>query len=260
MERKMKKIMLIILTFMLTCTCTLLAGEPVGLTQPTELVTIPTAGVLPKGSYVANFLLFPKGGLTCGLSVGISSRFMFGISYGGAHIIGDTVINWHNQPGVDIRYRFIEEGLRFPAILVGFNSQGYGEYIDTLKRYETKAKGFFVVASKNYNLLGNLGLHAGINYNPLEKEDGDTDPSFFFGIDKNINSEISVVLEYDAALNDNNTNEISLGKGKGYLNAGLRLAIIENFTIEVDFNNILLNRNQVKYINRELKLSFIESF
>jgi hypothetical protein len=228
--------------------------------QPTDLVTVPTAGLIPKGSYIAKFNLFQGGGLMGGISVGISDRFMIGVSYGGAQIVGNQNINWHNQPGIEVRYRFIEESLKFPGVLIGFTSQGFGEYIDTLKRYETKAKGFYTVASKNYEFFGNLGLHAGINYNPIEREDGDSDPSFFFGIDKNLNSEISVVAEYDAALNDNASNEISLGKGKGYLNAGIRWAVVENVHLEVDFNNILLNRNEMKYMNRELKISFIESF
>jgi hypothetical protein len=228
--------------------------------QPTNLVTVPTAGIIPRGAYLTDFRLFSGGGVLAGISVGISQRFMFGISYGGANIIGDQEINWHKQPGVEIKYRIIEESTKFPALLGGFNSQGQGAYIDTLKRYETKAKGFYLVASKNYRLLGNLGIHAGVNYNPLEDIDGDNDPSFYVGLDKDINPEFSIVVEYDAALNDNDTNEIGLGEGLGYLNAGIRWTLVQRFHLEVDFNNILLNRNQVDYLNRELKFTFVEFF
>ncbi len=228
--------------------------------QPTNLVTVPTAGIIPRGAYLTDFRLFSGGGVLAGMSVGISSRFMFGVSYGGANIIGDQQINWHKQPGVEIKYRIIEETTKFPAFLIGFNSQGQGAFLDSLNRYETKAKGFYLVASKNYRLLGNLGLHAGINYNPIEDKDGDNDPSFYVGLDKDINPEFSVVLEYDAALNDNDTNKLGLGEGLGYLNAGIRWTLVQRFHLEIDFNNILLNRNQIDYFNRELKFTFVEFF
>jgi len=228
--------------------------------QPITLVTVPTAGIIPRGAYLAEFRLFSGGGVLAGISAGISQRFMFGVSYGGARIIGDQIIQWHKQPGVEVKYRFIEESTKLPALLLGFNSQGQGAYIDTLKRYDTKAIGFYLVASKNYRFLGNMGVHAGINYNPMENEDGDDDPSFFVGLDKDLNPEISFVVEYNAAFNDNETNVRRLGKGLGYLNAGIRWTMVQRFHLEVDFNNILLNRNKIDHFNRELKFTFVEFF
>jgi hypothetical protein len=199
-------------------------------------------------------------GLWTQIGVGVFERFMFSVSYGGGGIIGNQEIEWYNQPGVEIKYRFIEESVNYPALVLGFSSQGFGNYIDTLKRYETKARGFYAVASKNYRFLGNLGVHAGINYNPIEKTDGDADPSFFFGFDKDLNSEISLIAEYDAALNDNHSEQSMLGKGRGYLNAGLRWNIENKFSIEIDFNNMLLNRKEVDFMTRELKFTFTEVF
>lgn len=228
--------------------------------QPTDLITIPTAGIIPRGAYLTDVYLTHDGGLTAGINVGITDHFMFGISYGGNRIIGDKKVEWNPQPGIEIKYRFFDETQRMPAILLGFNSQGSGAYIDSLKRYENKAKGFYVVASKNYMFLGNTGLHCGVNYNPLEKEDGDRDPSFFLGIDKDLNDEITIMVEYDAALNDNEDNIVSIGQGKGYLNGGLRWCFADKFHIELDCNNILLNRQNVKYMTRELKITFVEFF
>ncbi|HDN59394.1 MAG: hypothetical protein J7K33_09960 [Candidatus Marinimicrobia bacterium] len=228
--------------------------------QPVNLITTPTAGVIPRGAYLAEVRLFKDGGIAAGIYVGLTTRFMFGISYGGTGIIGDSVVGLYKQPGIELKYRIIDETERNPAILLGFNSQGYGRYDQDLGRYETKAKGFYIVASKNYRFLGNTGFHFGINYNSIEKKDGDVDPSFFLGMDKEINPEISVMIEYDAALNDNETNELNFGRGKGYLNAGLRWTFVQKFHVEMDFNNILLNRKGVKYFSRELKITFIEFF
>jgi len=230
------------------------------LSQPVNLVTIPTCGIVPRGAYAVEFRLFPGGGLWSEIAVGVSERFMFGVAYGGGNIIGDQKITWYKQPGVEVKYRFTEESDKFPAVVVGFNSQGFGNYLDSLKRYETKARGFYAVASKNYHFLGNLGVHGGLNYNPIEKTDGDTDPNVFFGIDKDLNSEIALLLEYDAALNDNQTKESLLGRGRGYLNAGVRWRVVDKFTIEVNFNNILLNRQEVDFMTRELKITIVEFF
>lgn len=256
----MKKITVVLFAAIIFSQISAVAQEDSVYPQPVTLVSVPTAGIIPRGAYLSEFRLFSGGGVLAGISAGISQRFMFGVSYGGAGIIGDRKIQWHKQPGVEIKYRFIEESTKLPAFLLGFNSQGQGAYIDSLKRYDTKAKGFYLVASKNYHFLGNLGFHAGVNLNPLEDGDGDGDPSFFLGLDKDINPEISIVLEYDAALNDNETNALGLGEGLGYLNAGIRWTMVQRFHLEIDFNNILLNRNKVDYFNRELKITFVEFF
>ncbi len=226
--------------------------------QPTDLVTCPTAGILPRGAFLVDANMFRDGGLSLGMAVGISGNLMFGISYGGSQIIGNDEVIWNEQPGVEVKYRLIEEGMSRPALALGFNSEGYGAYIKELKRYEQKAKGFYLTISKNYHFLGNLGLHAGANYNPLEKKDGDTDPSVFLGIDKDITSEITLFAEYDAAINDNDFEELNFGKG--YLNGGVRLNFVEHFHFEVLFTDILINNKQIDQLNREVRINFIEFF
>jgi len=148
-----------------------------------------------------------------------------------------------------------------PALAIGFNSQGYHGYLSGVDRYELKSTGFYAVLSKNYQFLGNLGLHAGINYS-LETGDGDDDPNLFFGIDKALGDEISLMVEYDTALNDNNSNDPDLvaRHGRGYLNAGLRWTFADQFHIEFDVNNLLRNKRTVDTVSREIKVVYIEYF
>ena len=118
--------------------------------------------------------------------------------------------------------------------------------------------------SKNWNFLGNLGLHVGLCKSFSENDDGDKDLNVFFGIDKELNRSFSLLIEYDAALNDNldydyQLNDISFGKGKGYVNAGLRWAISPNLMMEINFNDISQNTN-AEYTNREIKIMYSESF
>ena len=122
-----------------------------------------------------------------------------------------------------------------------------------------------MVISKNWNLLGNLGLHAGINKSISENDDGDKDLNYFFGFDKELNRSFSLLVEYDAALNDNldqddyPLKDITFGNGKGYLNASIRWAIGSNLMLEIDFNDINQN-TKAKYTNREVKVMYSESF
>jgi len=228
--------------------------------QPPVLINRPTAGSLARGSYDTELRMMPDGGVLGGISIGITDRFMLGVSYGGSQIIGEDSVRWNPQPGVRVKYRFIEESYKLPALSAGFNSQGYHSYIDSLNRYEIKSTGFFVVLSKNYQFLGNLGLHAGVNYS-LERGDGNSFPNIYFGIDKEINSELGLLVEYDAALNDNSGGDVKISKNRGYLNAGIRWTFANKFHVEFDMNNLLQNKLYGGNLpSREIKIAYVEFF
>jgi hypothetical protein len=247
---------------------------------PAQLVTIPTAMTLQRGQYEFEALMQTGGGILARLGIGVSDRFQFGGSYGVNQFIGDKkpLIN-KTAPEAQIKYRFYDESYRMPALALGLDTQGRGLFHkegdtfrkegeveeDTLAvgRYEIKAIGVFLVASKNWNIMGNLGTHFGLCKNFLEEdEDQDTDMNFFFGVDKDISPGVSAFLEYNAALDDNNYeyDKISFGQGRGYLNAGLRVTVALNLYMEVDFNDILTNKGNVKYGSRELKVVYNEFF
>ena len=202
------------------------------------------------------------------------------MSFGVQHLIGDSKPSINKTtPEVQIKYRVFDESQKMPALVYGLDTQGRGLYhaVDsifthgisdstvTLNRYDQKAWGMYMVMSKNWNFLGNLGLHAGISKSLSENDDGDKDINVFFGIDKELNRSFSLLVEFDAALNDNLTdgdyalNDITFGKGKGYLNAGIRWAISPNLMLEINFNDINQN-TEAEYTNREVKVMYSESF
>ena len=242
---------------------------------PLNLVSIPTAGTLPRGSFTLESLLITDGGMVPRLSVGFTDNFSFGVSFGVQNLIGKNKPSFNKTtPEVQIKYRVFDESEKMPALVYGLDTQGRGNYTDTLitprdiltlNRYDQKAWGIYMVMSKNWNLLGNLGLHVGINKSLPENNDGDQDINFFFGIDKELNRSFSLLVEYDAALNDNlgegdyALNDITFGKGKGYLNAGIRWAMSPNLMLEINFNDINQNTNS-EYTNREIKVMYSESF
>ena len=241
---------------------------------PLNLVTIPTAGTLPKGSFTLEMLLQKDGGILPNLAVGLTDHFTIGMSYGFQDFIGDTKLKKNKPtPEVQVKYRLFEENTSWPALVIGLDTQGRGRYweydnVDAdqtlIERYDKKAWGMYLTASKNWHVLGNLGLHIGISKNTWEDKDGDKSTNFFFGLDKELNRSFALLLEYDAALNDNGDawgfHDITFGKGKGFLNAGLRWTIGSNLLIELDVNNITLNNDQAKYVNREVKIIYSEIF
>ncbi len=229
---------------------------------PTNLVTMPTAGTLVRGSFSMDMRVQKNGGFSAGLKVGITDRFQFGMSFGASNLIGDDSLKWYPHPEVNIKYRLIDETTSMPGIALGLNSQGFGAYDDILERYEVKAYGVYASASKNWATpLGNMGLHAGVNQNFLEINDQDEDQSLFMGFDIEFNPELSVLVEYNAALNENDmeAEDIAINRD-GYLNAAVRWTFVERLHIEMDFNNLLFDEDKVDYFNRELKIIYIEYF
>jgi len=229
--------------------------------QPRKLLDCPTAGLLPRGSFDVELRIFPGGGVLGGISVGLTERLLLGVSYGGENVISEENIQWFPQAGVSVKYRLIDESLALPALAAGFDTQGYGAYVegDDIDRFAIKSKGFYWVASKNYKVLGAaMGLHLGANYS-LEDEDGDNDPNVFLGVDKEFNQELSLVGEYDFAFNDDRKLS-NFGKGNGYLGLGVRWSFGEQLTLELDFMNLVKNRRGINSPARQVRILYLEYF
>ena len=267
----MKKIIPIIFLF---CSFVYLQDEQPF--PPLDLISIPTAGTLPKGMYAFETLLHGEGNILPEFLIGITNNFSIGFSFGLQGFVGTGDIKKNKSaPEINIKYRIYEETETFPAVTIGFDTQGRGLYNKINERYDQKAMGLYLVASRNWSFLGNLGFHFGINKNIIESKDGDEDINLFFGIDKEINRSFSILAEFNFARNDDklldSNNEISLRDDKGFLNLGLRWSATENILLELNFNDNLKN---IKYLNnhdiqnpttfksrnRELKVMYVEQF
>lgn len=225
-----------------------------GTIEPRFLVDIPTAGLLDRGSFAFDANFFQEGGVLLGLTAGVVDRLNFGISYGGSRIIGAEKPRWNKLPGVSIKLRLFDESDLIPAIAIGFDSQGKEFYIESLDRYTIKSPGFFAAASKNYAILGYLSIHGGINYS-LERGDGDKDMNAFMGVEKTVGPDISVMLEHDFGFNDSNRE--ALGRGRGYLNFGVRWSLGSGFTFGVDLKDIIRNQQDISIGKRTIRLEYV---
>jgi hypothetical protein len=227
--------------------------------EPTMLIDKPTAGLLKRGSYSVSSGFFQNGGVLVGIMVGIFEPFTFGISYGGTDIIGHNKTNMNPMPGVNAKLRIVGEGAFMPALAIGFDSQGKEPYLtaDTLKRYTIKSPGVYVAASKNYAVFGNLSIHGGLNRS-MESDDGDGDLNMFVGMEKSLGSDISIMLEYDFAANDNHGHAI--GRGNGYLNFGFRWSWGKGLIVGFNLKNVTKNQEKVNVGNRTLQIDYIGNF
>lgn len=227
--------------------------------QPRWLVDSPTAGLLPKGSFAMDLRFYGENGILTQVEIGLLNRASAGVSFGGEQLVGNKGARWNPRIEFMGRVRVIEEGIKMPALAVGFHSQGYGTYDQTLERYATKSKGFYVVLSKNFWFtLGDCGVHGGVNRS-LEDGDGDGDISGFVGIDKQFGRLFSLLLEYDFAFNDNQDNTLDSGRG-GRLNGGGRWTIFQRFILEFDLKNIFRSGRRSSMPDREIRVLYVQKF
>ena len=253
------KNLLLIITYSLLITSNSLPQGTAGEKAKYEykyLIDMPVAGVLEKGFVAVAADIMRSGVLITFLDVGVFENVSFGISYGGSNIIGTGSIDWYKWPGINVRARILNETKTIPALTLGFDSQGKAEYFDDQNRYAIKSPGFFAAASKNFALWGFLALHATGNYS-LENTDGDNFVNLLVGLEKTVGSQVSLILEYNFALNDNNGD---FGSGKGYLNAGLRWSVGNGFTMEIDVRDLLRNSSiNPSSADRALRIEYIQA-
>ena len=242
---------------------------------------------MPKGFFALETVLMKDGGILPKVQFGISDRFTFGVSFGVQGFIGTGDIEKNkNAPEVQMKYRIYEETDVMPALAIGMNTQGKGKFYEhynekNIERYEQKALGVYLLASRNWDLLGNFGLHIGINKNLFENNDGDEDINLFFGFDKEINESFSLLLEYNFSRDDDGEKmspaDIIIREGKGYLNAGIRWSATDNLMLEINVSDLLKNNKYIDYpaynvketnptpikfdsMNREIKIIYFEKF
>jgi hypothetical protein len=205
---------------------------------PRLLVDIPTAGLLPPASFETRVRAYPGGGVEGRLDVGLPWRINIGASYGGLQIIGDGDPEWNPHLGLSAKIRIAEETYSTPAFALGVDTQGSGFYDKDLSRYQFKSRGVYAIASKNYAWLGNFTMHGGMSRSLEDQDDGD--PTIFGGFDKSLGPYAGVVLEYDAALNDNKGDGV-YGRGRGYLNAAFRVSLATVVEVRFVLRDLLRN-------------------
>ena len=98
---------------------------------PVNLVSIPTAGTMPKGYFSFENVFMNEGSIVPKFMIGITDNFMLGMSFGISHFIGSGDIEqFRSYPEVQIKYRLFDETEKIPAIVLGIDTQGRGEFTE----------------------------------------------------------------------------------------------------------------------------------
>ncbi len=202
--------------------------------DPLFLIDTPVAGMLPTTAGSADLYIYPDGGVIASVVYAPLHNMNVGISYGGTRIIGSGGIFWNPLPGLMVRYRVLEENVRYPAIVAGFDSQGFDGWNEIWRQYTVKSPGFFVAASKNYSLYGMLSFHGGLNYT-IERRDADFSPNMWVGVEKSVGSVVSLLAEYDFAFDNDRGHK---GFWNGTLNAGVRVSTHIGLNLDLYFKNL----------------------
>ncbi|MFQ5453595.1 MAG: hypothetical protein ACE5D6_05360 [Candidatus Zixiibacteriota bacterium] len=232
---------------------------------PRWLVDMPTAGTLTRGYFNIGVRFYPNGGTIGSTDIGLSNRFMLGISYGAEDIISNNDPSWNPRIEFNIKFGVVDEVEYFPAITVGFSSQGSSAWNDEFQRYTFKSRGFYAVTSRSfYFYQWTSGWHFGVNYSLENEEDNERDINFFGGLDATFKYNLALIVEYDAALNDNRStlsdgspNSFG-GKGRGYLNLGIKWLFAKDLEIEILLKDLFINRRESKTFTREIRLTYTD--
>ena len=242
------------------------SGVSAGTDAPCRLVDAPTAGILRPRQYLIETQLFDGGGIVQRALVGLNSYVSAGVSYGGSGMIGSQRVIWQPHAGIDLRVRLIEESVKVPALVLGFDTQGDGPYLPGpgLNRFRYKSRGVYLAMSRNYRFFGDFGVHGGANYS-LEKDDGDFDPSFWVGFDKDFGDRFDLRAEYDFASNNGDGGRLTVRHG--FLNAALVGHLSKRFALEFDLRNLLRSdhRDAIGMVSdpqpsRELRIFYTGTF
>ncbi len=221
--------------------------------DPTFLIDMPVAGILPATSGAIDTWLYPDGGMLVSASYGLITNLNVGLSFGGTNLIGSGTIIWNRMPEIMVRYRVLEESRIYPAIVLGFDTQGKDGYLRSQKQYVVKSPGFFMSVSKNYSFLGTVSFHGGLNYT-LERYDDDTEPNLWVGLEKSIGPLVSGLFEYNFAFDNDKDRK---GFWNGSLNLGVRFPTNIGFNADILFKNLLHSEFYYPQVVREIRIQYI---
>jgi hypothetical protein len=211
-----------------------------------------TAMVPAHGEVRLGISAGPEGSVLTSASIGVVDRIMVGISYGMSEVLGRGSLEPFPRPGVQI-HTLIVDRPDFPAIGLGFDSQGHGQWFDQYQRYERKAPGVYAVATQNllvtsYELLSSVT--GGVNYSIEPNRQG---IDFFLGASQSFGKGLSVLLDYDFSLDDN----AGLDANRGYLDMGFQFRFGSGSHVRFLLRDLLGNYLNQGEVARELSFYYM---
>jgi hypothetical protein len=203
------------------------------------LINTPTASLPGHGEYRVSGRMMGGDSWVARTEIGIKDRFSVGVAWGMLGLLGSGDVDIYEKTGLSLRLRLAEEGA-LPALLIGFDNQGYGPWDDELKRYARKSKGFYLSMTRSwYGAFGSdLATSLGVNYS-LERED-EASADAFFGLEQHFDESFSLLADYELGLDDRKQDD-SYGEGNGWLDLALNWKINDSLSFKFILADLLKN-------------------
>lgn len=192
----------------------------------TELIDVPTAGVLDYYGFQVKSRFVSNGGLLGGVGFGVLPRLNLGATMLLEQMIGTDSSVQMVSPAIQAKYRFYDGTAIIPAFALGYDGQGYYYNHDT-KKYQEKARGLYVAGSQEI-FCPNLMFHPGVNVS-----DFDSGSIYMFaGLNFVVKDSFSLMLEWD------NIQRFDESR----VNSGVRFYVTPFFHLDFAVRDIGLNR------------------
>lgn len=223
---------------------------------------------LEHGEYFLSARLQNEGGMLAHFGIGLFDRITLGASYGGNKFIGAVKPTFFPYVAFQARALIIREnGTLFPDLIVGFDNQGFGDWVknDTISKnpiktdtgYQVRPKGIYLVSGKTFGIVETylaIGINypLGINYWVGTKRHRHG-ISGFMTLNQPLTDNWELILEYDLNISD------PRDRNRGFLNCGIAWTFNENLRLQIGLKDILSNRKD-SGLSRIMNISYRESF
>ena len=184
----------------------------------TELIDIPTAGILDYYGFQVKTRAYSRGGVITALNFGVLERLNLGAAMAVDKLIGADSPIQMRRPEIQVKFRFFDGGYYIPAAALGYDGQGYN-YDSGSKKYLEKGKGLYLVGSKEAG-ISNFVVHGGFNV-------PDFDNSYLFGFlgaNYTLEDKVAFLLEFDNLFHKDDPSRF---------NAGTRVYITPYFQLDL---------------------------
>jgi hypothetical protein len=211
-----------------------------------------TAMVPAHGEVRLGISAGPEGAVLTSAQVGVVDRVMIGVSYGMSEVLGRGELEPYPRPGLQLHALLVDQP-NWPAIGIGFDSQGHGQWLEEFDRYERKAPGVYAVLTQNllvtsYELLSSVS--AGVNYSVEPNRQG---IDFYLGAIQSFGKGLSVLIDYDLALDDN----AGVDADRGYLDIGFQFRFGSGSHVRFLLRDLLGNYMNQGEVARELSFYYL---
>ena len=211
------------------------------------LVDQPDLYVPGHGVYGMQLRFGPTGEILANAHLGLFNRLSLGLSYGASNLIGSGNPDFYTQPGIQARLMAVEQSDYFPAVIIGFDNQGYGPYDH---RYLIMSKGIYSQVGKIFEYPG-LSISSNLGLNYCFESNGRFD--MFAGLKFQFGVSTQVMVEYSPNFNDD------MDENKGYLNIGFNYIFYEDVFFQFALRDLLENFPGMQ-LNRSIKFGIYQSF